>query len=495
MRRRVIPGATDSPSPGAAGADGRDGKGACAEGCDRGASNRMRGLRERGDGRGFPGWPPLDEIRYQVGWGLGRIFLRLQRLDLERKMWLGALKESAHLAPPLRVSPRLKELISRHYLKGRIVKGARKVAWVTSGAPIEPLIALDIFPIYPENHGAVCGIRRVAEELCESAEEAGYSRDICSYARTDIGALLTGKTPVGRLPPPDVLVCCTNICQTVLHWYQVLAHHFRVPLVVIDTPFLYDEAPPHAVSFVERQIEEAIPRLERVSGTMLSMSRLTQVTRHSRDACDLWSKVIESGRARPSPITAFDQFIHLAPIVEMRGQAFTVDYYAALVEELREREKRGIGAVRNERKRVLWDNLPIWYRVRWMSDLLARRGVSMVASTYTNAWAELAEMVDPIRPLQSAARAHLHPILNRGAREKLSTMERMARDFSADGALLHSDRSCKPYSIGQLSQRDELSRELGIPALLIEADHNDPRSFSEEQVRGRLEAFMEMLGA
>jgi benzoyl-CoA reductase/2-hydroxyglutaryl-CoA dehydratase subunit BcrC/BadD/HgdB len=70
----------------------------------------------------------------------------------------------------------------------------------------------------------------------------------------------------------------------------------------------------------------------------------------------------------------------------------------------------------------------------------------------------------------------------------------MSDDFHVNGVILHSDRSCKPYSMGQIDQRNKLIREYGIPALLLEADHNDPRSFSEEQVASRLDAFVEMLG-
>ena len=44
------------------------------------------------------------------------------------------------------------------------------------GAPVEPLVALGYYLLYPENHGAVCGIRRVAEKLCGKAEAAGFSR-------------------------------------------------------------------------------------------------------------------------------------------------------------------------------------------------------------------------------------------------------------------------------------------------------------------------------
>jgi benzoyl-CoA reductase/2-hydroxyglutaryl-CoA dehydratase subunit BcrC/BadD/HgdB len=44
-----------------------------------------------------------------------------------------------------------------------------------------------------------------------------------------------------------------------------------------------------------------------------------------------------------------------------------------------------------------------------------------------------------------------------------------------------------------MDQRDRLLRQHGVPALLLEADHNDPRAFSQEQTANQLAAFMEML--
>jgi benzoyl-CoA reductase/2-hydroxyglutaryl-CoA dehydratase subunit BcrC/BadD/HgdB len=49
--------------------------------------------------------------------------------------------------------------------------------------------------------------------------------------------------------------------------------------------------------------------------------------------------------------------------------------------------------------------------------------------------------------------------------------------------------------MGQMDQRDRLIREHGIPALLLEADHNDTRCFAEEQATARLAAFLEILEA
>jgi benzoyl-CoA reductase/2-hydroxyglutaryl-CoA dehydratase subunit BcrC/BadD/HgdB len=189
----------------------------------------------------------------------------------------------------------------------------------------------------------------------------------------------------------------------------------------------------------------------------------------------------------------FDQFIQMAPIVEMRGDAETVDFYAAMLKEVDQRIANGVGAIKNERKRLLWDNLPIWYRLRYLAELLGGQGIAIVASTYTNAWGELSQFIDPKKGLESMALAYTYPILNRGSGHKLETMKAMIHRYHLDGVILHSDRSCKPYSIGQLDQRDKLIREEHTPALLLEADHSDHRAFSEEQVANRLAAFVEML--
>ena len=74
-------------------------------------------------------------------------------------------------------------------------------------------------------------------------------------------------------------------------------------------------------------------------------------------------------------------------------------------------------------------------------------------------------------------------------------MQSMIDDYSLDGVILHSDRSCKPYSLGQMDQRERLTGSLKRPALLLEADHNDMRCYADEQAATRLAAFAEMLEA
>jgi benzoyl-CoA reductase/2-hydroxyglutaryl-CoA dehydratase subunit BcrC/BadD/HgdB len=272
-----------------------------------------------------------------------------------------------------------------------------------------------------------------------------------------------------------------------------MAAYHEARFVNIDTPFLYEGPKDYQIDYVRKQLEDLISVAERIAGKNLKYVRLKEALRLGKEASELWLAILNRGQTKPSPLTAFDAFINMGPIVALRGQPETIRFYRGMLKEVDERISGGVGAVKNEKARLLWDNLPIWHRLSWLSRLLAERGVNVVISNYTYGWGELAPLMDPLRPIESMARVYLLPYLNRSAEYKLQSMKTMIKDFDLDGVILHSDRSCKPYSIGQIDQRNELVNGLGIPAMLLEADHNDSRVFSEQQTKNRLEAFVEML--
>ena len=400
-------------------------------------------------------------------------------------------RPNPNFGPPLKCTGRLKEIMGRHYFLSHYAKGAKPVAWVTSGAPVELLRAFDFYTFYPENHGALCGAQKLGPELCAAAEERGYHQDLCSYARIDLGTFFSGRSPVGKLPKPDLLFASNNICQTVVYWYRALAHCWKVPRIVFDTPYNFEEMTDTEVSYMVRQLEEMIPVLEQVSRRRFNHRRFQDIVRLALDASLTWGEVLTTMRARPSPMTIFDAFGHLAPIVSLRGLPVAWDYYRILLDELKERVEGGVGAIKNERKRLMWDNIAIWYKMRDLSNLFAEHGMNFVTATYTNAWAETAAYLDEARPFESMAKAYSLVILNNSLNHRLRLMERLVGEYEVDGLVIHSARSCKPYSVGQYDLKRLLMERLGVPSVVIEADITDFRAYSEEQVRTRLEAFFE----
>ena len=401
---------------------------------------------------------------------------------------------SPHFGPPLQCNRRLREMMTRHYFLSRYAEGARPVAWVTSGAPVEILRPFEFYTIYPENHGALCGAQKVAPELCALAEERGSHQDLCSYARVDLGVCFSGRTPVGKLPKPDLLFASNNICQTVVYWYKVLSRTWKIPLILFDTPYNFEELRENDVAYMVRQFEEMIPVLEKISGRPYRDQKFRETIRIAKETSLTWGEVLATMKARPAPMTIFDAFIHMAPVVSLRGLPVALDYYRTLLDELEDRVKKGIGAVSGEKKRLMWDNIAIWYKVRDFANLFAERGMSFVTGTYPNAWAETTHHMDEGHPFESMARTYSLVILNNNLNHRLRLMERLIKEFQIDGLVIHSARSCKPYSVGQYDLKRLLTERVGVPSVVIDADIVDSRAYSEEQARTRLEAFFETLG-
>lgn len=394
----------------------------------------------------------------------------------------------------------MRKLLIDYYKKAKLARYTfKKVAWITSGGPVEPLIAMDIIPIYPENHGAMIGARKMGVELSEVAESMGYSQDLCSYFRSDVGQAVTHGGPIppirflakGGLPKPDILVCCNNICGTVLKWYEVQARYFNVPLIFLDTPYNYDGPLDHIIDYVKRQFEELIPQIEKATRRRWSDKKAEKVAVLSERGVKLWMEVLTMCRHKPAPMSCFDAFFFLAPIVSLRGTQVVVDFYEGLLEEMKRFVEQGVGAVENEKYRLVWDNIPIWYKVRRLSKTLAGHGACLVADTYTNAWAD--NEIDPNAPFESMARAYATIFLNRNIESKVDNFCRLIDKYDADGFVMHSNRSCKPYSFGQFDIKEAVSRRTGLPGLIIEADMVDQRSYSDAQVETRIQAFIETL--
>lgn len=387
----------------------------------------------------------------------------------------------------------MRDLMTRYYIEAKTAgEKGRKVAWITSGGPVEPLYCFDVIPVYPENHGAMCGASHMAVELAEAAEERGFSRDVCSYARCDFGSAYTQGGPIGGLPRPDFLVCCNNICNTVVKWYEELARHFGVPLFIYDTPFVRGGLADHAVEYEIAQMKEYFAFLEGATGEAFDEERFLEVAAKSLAAITLWKEVLSCAETVPSPMTCLDAFILMAPVVILRGTDEVIAFYEGLLAEMRQRVEEGIAIIPGERRRLLWDNIPIWYEMRNLGRLFMEEKTCLVADTYTNAWTF--DRVDIERPLESLAEAYASVYLNIDLEQMLSQVVALAARFKVDGMIMHSNRSCKPYSLGQYDLARLFTKETGLPALIIEADHTDSRVYDRGGVETRIRHFLDLLG-
>jgi benzoyl-CoA reductase/2-hydroxyglutaryl-CoA dehydratase subunit BcrC/BadD/HgdB len=324
------------------------------------------------------------------------------------------------------------------------------------------------------------------------AEDLRYSRDLCSYFRIDYGHAVSGKTPLGKMVKPDVVIACNNICGTVQNWFKIVAEHFGVPFLLLDTPFADGPTTDADVTYVEDQLRQMGKDLGRILGREVTERRLRPVVERSREALILWRDVRMTAASRPAPFTSFDAFVHMAPIVSMRGTRRVLAYYKRLLAELKERQAAGQGAIPDERARVVWDNIAIWPVHRELKKFFKASRVALVADTYTGAWA--IGSLDENDPFHGLARSYCDIILNHGQAHRVDLISAMLKDYDAQGFILHSNRSCKRYSLGQYGVRKIVTARTGAPGVVVEADMADPRSVSYESITQRLTPFFEMIG-
>jgi benzoyl-CoA reductase/2-hydroxyglutaryl-CoA dehydratase subunit BcrC/BadD/HgdB len=370
------------------------------------------------------------------------------------------------------------------------------VAWCTSVGPAELLRALGYRVFFPENHAAMMGAARTANRYMPLAHAHGYSQEICSYLTTDVGAYLAGESPLqayglSGTPRADVLVFNTNQCRDVRDWFEWYGRAWNVPVVGIRSPRALETVNDDDVDGIVHQIERIVPTLEAVAGTRLDDGRLREAVRLSRECSDLWERVLRTAEHKPAPLTFFDGTVQMGPAVVLRGAEEAVAYYRTLLDELEQRAGEGRGAVESESFRLYWDGMPIWGRLRALSNLFAEFRTAIVASTYCNSW--IFSALDPDDPIRSMARASLELFIVRSEEAKEDYIARMVEEYGVDGIVFHDCRTCPNNTNTRYGMPQRISERLGVPALVLDGDVNDLRCVSDEQARTNVEGFVEQI--
>jgi len=372
----------------------------------------------------------------------------------------------------------------------------KKTAWCTSVGPAELLRALGFNVYFPENHGAMLGATRMATDLIPLANARGFSPDICSYLTADVGSYLKGESPIQKMklpgpPKADVLVFNTNQCRDVQDWFQFYAREWGVPCMGVHTPRAIGEVGEPIIEDVARQTEALVEPLQEVAGQKLDVDRLREVIDLSRQCTELWKAVLEAAASVPAPLTFFDGTIQMGPAVVLRGEQSAIDYYEILVAELKERIAEGSSAVGEEKFRIYWEGMPVWGKLKSLSEQFSQLQTCVVASTYCNSW--IFDDLDPADPFTSMARAYSSIFICRSDDRKERYIEAMAAKYGVDGILYHDAKTCPNNSNSRYEMPQRLQQKLDKPYLVINGDLNDLRLYSEEQTRTNIEAFVEQL--
>lgn len=405
---------------------------------------------------------------------------------------------------------RQKQMLADHFTElTHVAKTGKKVVYTfVPGNLTELIYAFDMLPVYPEINSLQSGMRKKSGDYIREAEEFGFSEDVCSYVKCDVGMMLKGNIgPTGQqLPPPDILLLSYTGCFVFMKWFENLKYLYPdAEIAMLHIP--YQESgviEPNAVQYIKDQlISEVIPKFERVSGKKFDPDQLSSKMILSAEAEDLLVKVFDSAKHKPSPIDAyFGGVYYIGPIfTAFRGSQACVDYYRELYTEVEYRIEHGLGPItpagtlHEEKYRLVVEGPPNWTHFRDFWKIFYDMGAVFVASSYTKVGGlyDQGFRHSPEDALGSLAEYCLGCYTNRNLPQRVDLLENWITDYHANGFLVNSIKSCNSFSAGQLVIMRELERRLEIPVGFIETDLVDPRYYSFSNIKNRLDSFFQML--
>ncbi|HUX73233.1 MAG TPA: benzoyl-CoA reductase subunit B, partial [Steroidobacteraceae bacterium] len=402
-----------------------------------------------------------------------------------------------------------KQMMAAHYerLTDAPQSGAKVCSTFVPGNLNELISCFGLLNNLPEVNAIQNGLRRTSGQFVLEAEKIGHSEDVCTYVKSDIGMMAKGNlAPNGKkFPNPDVLLLSYTGCFTFMKWFELLREQYDCETIMLHTPYMADgKITPNMLEYMVKQLkEEVIPKLERVSGVKFDIDQLRERLKKSAQAEEDLVHVLQTARHRPSPIDAyFGGIYYIGPIFgAFRGTDDAVEYYRFLREEIDARLAAGLGPVTpegnlgKERFRLVVEGPPNYTNFRQFWKMFYDEGAVVVASSYTKVGGvyDFGFRHDPAKPLETLAEYCLGVYTNRNLPMRIDMLVNYLQEYSADGLLINSIKSCNSFSAGQLLMMREIEKRSGKPAAFIESDLVDPRYFSAANIKNRLESYFQMI--
>ena len=351
------------------------------------------------------------------------------------------------------------------YAKGRVPE--KKVAWVTSFAPIEILEALDMLYYYPESYAAVIAASQKEDELLNACDKRYLTTNCCSYACCIEGMLEIQDAPRGLMPLPDILIATNNQCNTLPEWWNIVSIRYGIPLVIIDYPGENVDSK-IAREYVDNQHLELIDKLEQLTGNKLDNAILEEKIKISTSSIDNWNRIIGLlSEKEIKPTVLFDDISYL---ITARCKPETVELYSLMHQELSSKQDSDKADTP-----IYWLGYPLWYHPdRYLREEL--RGCRVVGANYLTWWSLDFSGNDVFERLFNA---YNYTFLNLCQNNRDEKLNELIKDSGAKGVVAMKNKSCKCDFVS--------AKNIELPQASIEMDMIDRNFMDVDRARELIE--------
>ena len=343
---------------------------------------------------------------------------------------------------------------------------------------------------------AVGGIFGKLLPYLEEAERDVFtvSSASCSPIELKLGAI-----NLGAIPLPDLCISSGHVCDQTPKLDEILNLRYGTHVVYADgTHDEYEKVWPNVsekrVEYVTGITEEILQRVNEILGCSMTKEiaekadlRIARISRKSKRVFEL----IKSADPQPTGFVNVGALMRLAKLsVNSTTVAEDIDGLLELFyDELQERIKQGKGNGPKGKPRVGISGLS---SIPEPTAMIEEAGLAIVVD-FTGLAPVEEELVE----------SRYEDYWSRGAETMLrhssgkysTRLIQVCREWNLDGAILNPPIGCRELCRVPLKEKELIQKQLGKPSLILECDLADTRTYSDESLRTRLEAFVEMLKA
>lgn len=313
--------------------------------------------------------------------------------------------------------------------------------------------------------------------------------DMCPLIKASLGARMGRTCPFFRIV--DEIVGETT-CDGKKKMYEILATD--VPMHIMELPQM--KRPKDIDAFAD-EIALFGKNVEEVTGKQLTVENLADAIRIINNRRRALQRVYET-RKNPDiiPISGTDALL-MMQIAFFDDPVRCAEMAGKLADELEQRLTDGVSVFPKGTKRILLTGTPLAIPNWKLHHIIETSGAAIVCEENCTGTKFFTNLVDES---QTTLEGQFHALAERYMKincacftpntARIDEVLQLARDYQVDGVINTNLKFCTTFKT-EAPALEKVLEDNGIPVLDIETDYTDNDA---EQLRTRVEAFVEMLG-
>ncbi len=313
-------------------------------------------------------------------------------------------------------------------------------------------------------------------------------KSTCPLIKASVGARLGRTCPFFRIA--DLYVGETT-CDGKKKAWEILGED--VPMHIMDMPQM--KRPQDMRKWTD-EIREFAMVVEKVTGNAITPEKLNRAIHIINEKRRALARVYEARKAKAIPISGKDALL-VMQIAFFDDPVRCAQMANKLADELEQRVKDGVSVFPAGTKRILVTGTPMEIPNWKLHHIIETSGAAVVCEETCTGTRYFEHFVDETKTTldeqyEAIAQRYMniHCACFTPNTERVDDILRLAKEYQVDGVIDVNLKFCCLYDTEGYTVEKAL-KEAGIPVLGIETDYTDADA---EQLRTRIEAFVEMLG-